>query len=105
MKNMKLPSVAGYLLFLTALVLSFVEIMIGLRIILKLFGANTGAPFVTWVYETTRPLLAPFAGIFPEPTINGFFVIEFSAIFALVVYALVAYVIESTIKFIDDKRD
>ena len=102
MKNIRMPSIAQYLLFITNFSLGLVEIVIGLRILLKLLGANPQAPFVVWIYETTRPLLVPFAGIFPAPTI-GVFVIEFSAIFGLVIYALLAYLIDVVIEFLREK--
>lgn len=71
-----------------------VEVALGLRLILKLFGANPQAGFVAWVYETTLPLLAPFMGAFPSPTIEGGFVLEFTTLFAMIIYALVAYLIQ-----------
>ena len=77
--------------FLSNFVFSVMELLIGIRVFLKLFGGSTTAPFVAWIYETTEPLLAPFAGIFPNPQISGGFILEFSALFALIVYALVGY--------------
>ncbi len=82
-------------LYITHLVVSIVELMIGLRVLLKLFGASSSAPFVTWVYQTSEPLLTPFSGMFPAPEAQGRFVLEFSALFALVVYALVGYAVET----------
>lgn len=63
--------------------------ILGLRIILKFFGANPATPFVAWVYKTSMPLLEPFAGAFPTPTVDGVFTLEFSALFALIVYAVI----------------
>ena len=83
-------------LFLRSLVngiISLVELLISVRIILKLFGASTTAPFVQWVYETSAPLLEPFLGMFPSPNLTGGFVLEFSAIFALFVYAFIGYIV------------
>jgi uncharacterized protein YggT (Ycf19 family) len=74
-------------------IVNVVEFFLSLRIILKLFGASVGAPFVRWVYETTAPLLAPFTGMFPSPELSGGFEIEFSALFALMVYAFTGYLI------------
>lgn len=105
MRSYRLPTVAGFLMVLTNLILGFIEILIGLRIILKLFGANASVPFVNWVYETSQPLLAPFLGIFPSPVINGSFLIEFSAIFALIVYALLAYLIHWAIRALSPRMD
>lgn len=89
------------ILFLTRTVFAFAEVIITLRIVLKILGANTAAPFVLWIYDTSKPLLAPFTGMFPSENISGGFIIEFSALFALVIYALVSYLIEELIEFID----
>jgi hypothetical protein len=89
-----------FLILFVEIVVGFVEVFILFRIILKLFGANPNTPFVTWVYETTRGLVAPFAGIFPSPVIEGGFVIEFSSIFALVIYALIGYFLTELIMYI-----
>jgi len=74
-------------------VFGLIEFIIGLRVLLKLLGANVAAPFVNWVYETSQPLLYPFEGMFPTPRLRTGSVIEFSALFALIVYALIAYAI------------
>ncbi len=81
------------LVFVVTFVINLVEGLLGLRILLKLFGASAQAPFVAWVFNTTDSLLAPFAGMFPSSAIDGGFVIEFSALIALVVYAFLGFVI------------
>ncbi|MFZ2152537.1 MAG: YggT family protein [Microgenomates group bacterium] len=80
---------------LTSIILGIVEFLLGFRIILKLFGASAGAPFVYWIYETTQPLLKPFIGAFPSPRLEGGLVIEFSSLFALIVYAFVGYLLDN----------
>lgn len=87
----------NFVYFLTTAIFSIVELLIGVRVVLKLFGASAMAPFVAWVYETTGPLLTPFAGVFPNPQISGGFVLEFSALFALIVYALAGYLVSNLI--------
>lgn len=81
----------GLIVGLINFITSLIEGLLGLRILLKLFGASTTAPFVSWVYETTHPLLAPFIGMFPSPKLPEGLVIEFSALFALMVYAFIGY--------------
>ena len=56
---------------------------------LKLFGASASAPFVDWVYQTSEPLLRPFAGIFPTARLEDPYLIEISAIFALIIYLII----------------
>ena len=88
---------AKFILSLTEFILIAVEFFIGTRIILKIFGASTTAPFVNWIYQTSQPLLAPFEGMFPSPEIEGGFILEFSAVFALLFYAFIAYIIQAFI--------
>ena len=44
-------------------VVGFIDTLIAIRFVLKLFGANP-APFVRFIYDVTWPLVAPFHGIF-----------------------------------------
>ncbi len=88
---------AQALLLLTRFIFAFAEFVIGMRIILKLFGASPRASFVTWVYENSAPLLQPFMGMFPSPALTSRFVIEFSALFALLAYAFIGYIINEMI--------
>lgn len=82
-------------------ILMITEAILGLRFVLRLLGASSGAPFVRWVYETSQPLIQPFTGMFPSPVLDGRFVFEFITLFALVIYALIAYLIVELIHFIE----
>jgi len=90
---------------ITALVSFFfgiIEVLLAFRIILMLFGANPNANFSSWIYNNTDPLVAPFEGIFPSPNLaNGTFTLEISAIFALVVYAVIAYLISEVVQALE----
>lgn len=85
------------ILRLVNIIIWFIEAIIGLRILLKFFGANPTTPFVEWVYETSAPLLSPFVGIFPNPRLEGGFIIEISALVALIVYAIAGSLLEDFI--------
>jgi uncharacterized protein YggT (Ycf19 family) len=89
------------MIYLINVIIGIAQTIIGLRIILKLFGASAGAPFVRWLYETSQPLLHPFVGMFPSPVLDGNFVIEFSALFALIIYSLVGYFLTQFIIMLD----
>lgn len=90
-------SPARFILYLINVVFSLIELLIAVRIILRLFGANSAAGFVRWIYATTDPLIQPFVGMFPSPVLEGGFVIEFSAVFALIVYAFIGYLLTEII--------
>jgi uncharacterized protein YggT (Ycf19 family) len=89
--------IKNYILFLTDMIISLIEFLLSLRILLKLLGASAHAPFVQWVYETTRPLLAPFEGMFPTSTLPIGLVLEISTLFALITYAFLGFLLESAI--------
>lgn len=74
-------------------IVGLVELALALRLLLRFFGANPGTPFVSWIYDITSGLLAPFANMFPAPTLAGGYVLEFSTIFAMLLYALAGWLI------------
>lgn len=84
------------------------ELFLGLRFILKLFGANASNDFVNWIYETSGAILDPFRGIFPTQVYKSTFVIEFSTIFAMIIYAIIAmllvYIIELITRPVSHKK-
>lgn len=92
------------LIYFTYALVSIAELLLLTRIILRLFGANPIAPFVQWIYETTDTLLSPFRGIFPTTTISQNFVIDFSTLFAVLVYGFFAYLISILIDALDSRR-
>lgn len=79
------------------LIFSLVGILLTFRFFLKFLGANPEAPFVSFIYENTRPLLEPFLFAFPAPSISGRFVIEFTTLFAMFVYAFISYLVEEVL--------
>ena len=76
---------------LIEIIFSIVEFFLVLRFVLKLFGANPATPFTNWVYTSSEPLLAPFGGIFPSSVLQGRFTLDFSTLFALIIYSLISY--------------
>ncbi len=61
--------------------------LIGLEIILELFGARQRSGFKQFLDAVTLPLLAPFKGLMPDPAL-GPLQLMLSYIVALIVYAL-----------------
>ncbi len=69
------------------------EALLALRIFLKLIGANAANPFAGLLYNITNVFLVPFTGLTGTPAAGGM-VLEISSVIAMVVYALVFWVIE-----------
>lgn len=78
------------------LFLGILEALIALRIGLKLIGANPDSPIVTLIYGFTNLFLFPFAGMTPTPSAGGM-VLEISSLFAMLIYALIAWAVERTV--------
>lgn len=81
----------------SVLIFSLVGVLLMFRFVLKFLGASSSAPFVAFIYENTQPLLEPFLFAFPAPSISGRYVIEFTTLFAMFVYAFISYLIEEVL--------
>jgi uncharacterized membrane protein len=69
-----------------------IEAFIGIRVILKLIAANPANPFANLIYRFTDLFLWPFSGLTVTPQAEGM-VLEISSIIAILVYALLAWII------------
>jgi len=87
-----MPRHSFWLAKLINIILSVVQVIIGLYIMLKLFGAAE-VPFVRFIYTLNAPLLAPFVGIFEPVTLMDDYQLDLSAVFAFIVYSIVGYIL------------
>lgn len=96
--------IARIILLLINFVFTVIGLILGLRILLRFFAANPNTPFVRWVYDSSDSLLSPFAGIFPSPAFEGF-VIDFPAIFAIIIYLFIGYLIMEVVAVISVRSE
>ena len=66
----------------------FIIALLFVRLLLQLLGANQGSDFVGFIYSMSALFVAPFVGIFGEPTF-GASQFETSTVVAIVIYALI----------------
>ena len=78
------------------LLFGILEAIIALRIGLKLIGANPDSPIVALIYGFTYLFLFPFTGLVGSPA-AGNMVLELSSMFAMLIYALIAWAMERTV--------
>ncbi len=78
------------------LMFGILEALIGLRFFLKLIAANPASPFARLVYDFTDLFMWPFASLTISPSV-GEMVLETSAIIAMIVYAMLAWVLVSIV--------
>lgn len=74
-----------------------IGVVLGLRFVLRLLGANPDAGFVQLVYSIAAPFMAPFEAVFPTPQVEGA-VLDWSVLLAITVYALIAWGITSLVR-------
>ncbi len=77
-------------------IVGLVTLLLSLRFILLLFGANQANGFVSFLYGLTEPLVRPFQGIFGSLSVEGFFV-DWASIVAIIVYVVLGSLLSSLV--------
>jgi uncharacterized protein YggT (Ycf19 family) len=78
------------------------EVVLLLRFVFKLAGANANQPLVSALYGITEPLVRPFQGIFPEP--QGPPVLDIAALLAIVFLFLIGALVVALVRAITAPR-
>ena len=90
---------------IVAAIFGLIEILIVMRFVLKLFGANINNGFVIFMNSLTGFFVNLFKGIFAERAFgNGYAVFEPASIVALIVVALIAWFVLRLMTRNNDKR-
>lgn len=82
--------------------LAVLEVIIALRFLFLLLGANQSNGFISFLYNLSYVFVGPFKGIFNDPSLGhtGVSVFEVSSIVAMLVYALIAWGIVSLVRIL-----
>jgi uncharacterized protein YggT (Ycf19 family) len=84
------------------LVFTVIEVLLILRFVLKLLGANAQQPLVDGLYRITEPLVRPFQGIFPQPQAAA--AVDLPALLAVLFFFLLAALIVAIVRAITGYR-
>lgn len=95
---------AAIITWLIDLFVGLVEILLSLRVIFQLFAANPDNSFVHWIYATSGDIMAPFRGIFPVAHLGHGYVLDISAIFAMIIYGIVGYLLVSLLSWLPPQK-
>ena len=87
---------------IVTLLFTVLEVLLLLRFVLKLFGANANQALVSGLYRITEPLVRPFQGIFPEP--SGPPALDLAALLAVAFFFLIAALIVAVVRAITSPR-
>lgn len=96
----KISRVTTYIVYGYSLVASA---FLGLAFVLLLFGANQATPFVKFVYKTAAEFGQPFRGIFPTHPVGETGYFSSSALFAIIMYLILAAALHALIAYITAK--
>jgi hypothetical protein len=69
------------------------ELLLVLRVILHLIGANAGNGFANFIDVLSSPFVALFASLLQNPTLGGAAVLEITTIIAMIVWAIAAWLV------------
>jgi uncharacterized protein YggT (Ycf19 family) len=77
--------------------------LLSLGFVLRLFGASTDASFTRWVYRNVERIMEPFRGMFPSQPVTGRSVLDFSLLFAMVVYVSLGIALHAAVLWLAAK--
>jgi uncharacterized protein YggT (Ycf19 family) len=83
------------------LLAGMIEVLLGIRFFLRLFGANPQNAFAQLINNLSAPFIAPFSTLFISPTADGGAnIFDVNIVIAIVIYALLSYLAVSLVRFI-----
>jgi uncharacterized membrane protein len=83
-------------------VVGLLEILLGLRFVLKLIAANPESGFAAFIYGVTEPFIAPFALLVGTPTAGGI-ILEVTTLIAMAIYALIFWGVAHVLQIVADR--
>ena len=81
-------------------VVGIIELLLAVRLVLELLGANSSSAFIAWIYNASYGLVSPFMGAFPSLSLGTGSVIDLSTVLAMIVYAVIGWIVIRLLSFI-----
>ncbi|MGA7935939.1 MAG: YggT family protein, partial [Kovacikia sp.] len=80
------------------------EVLLILRFVLRLTGANAQNTFAQFIYNLSEPFVAPFSTLFISPTVrDGVNIFDVNLMVAIVVYALLGWMAILLVRYIQGR--
>ena len=99
---LKLSKLIVYLVYIWTV---FGIIVLGIGVFLLAFSANSDTGFVQFIYNTASDYLQPFRNIFPPKPVGETGYLSVAALFAMIMYLLLAWGVSALISYIQSKID
>jgi hypothetical protein len=94
-RNVSRANARYWITTVTYFILGVLEVIMGLRLLFRLLGANQDNGFITFLYNLSHVFVGAFNGIFNDQAIGTQHVFETSTVIAMLIYALIAWGIVS----------
>ena len=88
-RNALLSRLVNFIHFLTAAL----GVLLFLRVLLRLFGANPDNTFAQVIYSLSNPFVAPLNNLFGTPAFGKSQALEINTLVAIAAYAILAYLV------------
>jgi hypothetical protein len=86
-------SSVGRIVYIVYFLFSVVELLLGLRVVLHLVGVNPDNGFANFIYALSSPFVALFASLLKNPALSTTAVLEVTTLLAMIVYAIMAWLV------------
>jgi uncharacterized protein YggT (Ycf19 family) len=93
----RISQVVDYLFFI-------LYALLGLRLLLALLAARSGAGFVRFIVAVTDPFYRPFRGIVASPTTDGGHTLLLPLVIAIIVYLLLHLAINGLLRLVAHRK-
>lgn len=80
-------------------------VLLLLRMILRMFGANPDNTFAQFIYNLSDPFYAPVANLFGTPKFGNSQVFEINALVAIVAYAVLGWLVGRLVWLIGSRTE
>ncbi|HEX7733674.1 MAG TPA: hypothetical protein VF458_02380 [Ktedonobacteraceae bacterium] len=90
-KNLRRAILRNWITGIIYFLLGVLEVILGLRFIFRLLGANEGSDFIAFLYNLSHAFVGPFNNIFNDQSIGSRSVFELSTLISMLIYALIGW--------------
>lgn len=100
-RNATVSKLVQFIYFLTGAL----GMLLLLRMILRLFGANPDNTFAQFIYNLSEPFYAPVANLFGTPEFGNSQAFEINALVAIAAYAILGWLVGRLVWLIGSKTE
>ncbi len=83
------------------LLVAMLQVLLGLRFILRLFPANQESLFASVIFRISEPFAYPFSNLFNNPSFNNDTIIfDINLLFGMIIYLLLMFLVNCLLRII-----